>query len=83
MENVIPVGHFKPNISKKDIAKLYEQMENLKILMITPERIRNETMLSKLDMLHSKNMIARLVIDEVHCISKWGHNFRPAFRKLD
>lgn len=50
----------------------------LKLLYVAPERFSNERFLAKLKTLK----IDLLVIDEAHCISEWGHNFRPDYLKL-
>jgi ATP-dependent DNA helicase RecQ len=50
----------------------------LKILYVAPERFANERFLTMLKRLS----ISMLVIDEAHCISEWGHNFRPDYLKL-
>ena len=50
----------------------------LKLLYVAPERFANERFIHKLRRLH----IALMVIDEAHCISEWGHNFRPDYLKL-
>jgi ATP-dependent DNA helicase RecQ len=50
----------------------------LKLLFVAPERFSNERFLGRLKSL----AIDLLVIDEAHCISEWGHNFRPDYLKL-
>src|SRR6202042_2398193 len=50
----------------------------LKLLYVAPERFSNERFIQKLRGLN----IALMVIDEAHCISEWGHNFRPDYLKL-
>ncbi len=49
-----------------------------KIIYLSPEKIMSEDFLNQL-----KNLdIGLFVIDEIHCVSKWGHNFRPDYNKL-
>ncbi len=50
----------------------------LKLLYVAPERFNNERFVGML----SRTKIALFAVDEAHCISEWGHNFRPDYLKL-
>lgn len=51
---------------------------SLRLLYVAPERFNNERFLEQL----GRTRIALFAIDEAHCISEWGHNFRPDYLKL-
>jgi superfamily II DNA helicase RecQ len=55
----------------------------IKLLYVTPERIVNGANIKAvLQDLYQNDMLARFIIDEAHCVSSWGHDFRKDYRVL-
>ncbi|CAA6659306.1 unnamed protein product [Spirodela intermedia] len=66
--------------------KIHDELDcgklSLRLLYVTPELVATPGFKAKLSKLHSRGLLSLIAIDEVHCISSWGHDFRPAYRKL-
>ncbi|PYH37379.1 RecQ family helicase MusN [Aspergillus neoniger CBS 115656] len=57
--------------------------EDIELLYITPEMVNKSQAITKsLDKLNRSRKLARIVIDEAHCVSQWGHDFRPDYKEL-
>ncbi|KAF2368527.1 DNA helicase ATP-dependent RecQ type [Trinorchestia longiramus] len=54
-----------------------------KLLYVTPEKLaKSKRLMAKLQKTHQMGRLARVAIDEVHCCSQWGHDFRPDYKFL-
>ena len=55
----------------------------IQLLYITPEMIsKSQVIINAFRDLHQRKKLARIVIDEAHCVSQWGHDFRPDYKLL-
>lgn len=79
-ERGIPAARLDSSIGPAEAQQIYRQLTDgrLKLLYIAPERLANERFLNRL----RGQKIDLLAIDEAHCISEWGHNFRPEYLKI-
>ncbi len=76
----IAAARLDSTLGPDELRELYAQLETgaIKLLYIAPERLANEGFRKRI---RSMN-VAMVAIDEAHCISEWGHNFRPDYLKL-
>lgn len=68
--------------SKRILADLKSKQPSTKLLYVTPELVATKSFQSLLEFLHKRRLLSRVAVDEAHCISEWGHDFRPDYLKL-
>ncbi|KAG8849041.1 hypothetical protein FRB96_000941 [Tulasnella sp. 330] len=82
----VPAVAFTSETRPDDKAEILKDLSgghpHNRLLYITPEKLMSPEFRGVLTRVHAQKELARLVIDEAHCISEWGHDFRADYRKL-
>ncbi|MCX7431282.1 MAG: RecQ family ATP-dependent DNA helicase [Planctomycetia bacterium] len=76
----IAAARLDSSLSAAEAAGVYDSIRTgtLKLLYIAPERLLSEQFVTRL----TRARVAMMAVDEAHCISEWGHNFRPEYLRL-
>ena len=76
----IPAAAWNSSLEFRERARIETELKNggLRLLYISPEKCMQQNFLESL----KGSGIRLIAIDEAHCISEWGHNFRPEYRQL-
>ncbi|XP_058088855.1 ATP-dependent DNA helicase Q-like 4A isoform X2 [Magnolia sinica] len=83
----IPATYLSANMEWNEQQEIFRELISgsckYKLLYVTPEKVaKSDVLLRHLESLHACGSLARIVIDEAHCVSQWGHDFRPDYQSL-
>ncbi|KAM5291538.1 recQ-like DNA helicase BLM isoform 1-T1 [Glossophaga mutica] len=83
----IPATYLTGDKTDSEATSIYLQLSKkdpiIKLLYVTPEKVcASNRLISTLENLYERKLLARFVIDEAHCVSQWGHDFRQDYKRM-